>query len=177
MGFVKVCSMFFLSFAKQNQAEVWPRFPTLLKLLLWTKVVEWLKVLNALGPLCLWQCFLLIFFVYGSHVMVYWVLPHSLNWTGIFFSLFFLRVSSFPVWLCRFFFVMIFPHSKHSTYPHILLFICVQFSCGVWLSLAAYTQWHGYKENPNVLNRVPMSTEGKLSRIQWGWFWHDGHGT
>ena len=40
-----------------------------------------------------------------------------------------------------------------------------------------YTQWHGYKENPTVLDRVPMSTEGKLSRIQWGWFWHDGHGT
>ena len=27
------------------------------KLLLWTKGVEWVKVLNALGPLCLWQCF------------------------------------------------------------------------------------------------------------------------
>ena len=28
----------------------------MLKLLLWTKGVEWVKVLNALGLLCLWQC-------------------------------------------------------------------------------------------------------------------------
>ena len=49
--------MYFLPFAKQNQAEVWPRFQSLLKLLLWTKGVEWVKVLNALGPLCLWKCF------------------------------------------------------------------------------------------------------------------------
>ena len=87
-GFVTVVLCIF---AKQNQAEVWPRFPTLLKLLLWTKVVEWLKLRNALCPLCLWQCFLLIFlffFVYGYHVMVYWVLQHSLNWTRIFFFLF-----------------------------------------------------------------------------------------
>ena len=27
-----------------------------MELLLWTKGVEWVKVLNALGPLCLWQC-------------------------------------------------------------------------------------------------------------------------
>ena len=33
------------------------RFQSLLKLLLWSKGVEWVKVLNALGPLCLWQCF------------------------------------------------------------------------------------------------------------------------
>ena len=31
------------------------------------------------------------------------------------------------------------------------------------------------KENPTVLDRVPMSTEGKLSRIQRGWFWHWRH--
>ena len=61
LGFVKVvtwicqsCSMYFLPFAKQNQAEVWPRFQSLLKLLLWTKGVKWIKVLNALGLLCLW---------------------------------------------------------------------------------------------------------------------------
>ena len=53
MGFVKVCSMFFLSFAKQNQAEVWPRFKSLLKLLLWNEIVEWIKVL---GSWCLGQC-------------------------------------------------------------------------------------------------------------------------
>ena len=35
-------------------------------------------------------------------VLMWWFIG-SLNWTGIFFSLFFLRVSSFPVWLCRFF--------------------------------------------------------------------------
>ena len=50
------CSMFFSPFAKGNQAEVWPRFENLLKLLLWNKVIEWVKVLNALGPLRLWQC-------------------------------------------------------------------------------------------------------------------------
>ena len=47
----------FWPFAKQNQAEFWPRFQRLLKPLLWTKGVEWVKVLNALGPLCPWQCF------------------------------------------------------------------------------------------------------------------------
>ena len=62
-GFVKVstsicqkCSVYFSPFAKQNEAEVWPIFQIFLKLLLWTKVVEWVKVFNALGPLCLRQC-------------------------------------------------------------------------------------------------------------------------
>ena len=62
-GFVRVdswicqsCSMYFSPFAKQNQAEVWPRFKSLLKFLLWTKCVEWFKVLNPLDPLCFWQC-------------------------------------------------------------------------------------------------------------------------
>ena len=62
-GFVKVvmwicpsCSTYFLTFVKQDQAEVWPRFQSLLKLLLWTKGIEWVKVFNALGPLCLKQC-------------------------------------------------------------------------------------------------------------------------
>ena len=45
------------SFAKQNQGDAWPRFQSLLKLLLWKKVTEWVKVLNVLGTLCLWQCF------------------------------------------------------------------------------------------------------------------------
>ena len=53
-------SKFFLCmsrpFAEQNQAEVWPRFACLLKVLFWTKGVEWVKVLNTLSPLCLWQC-------------------------------------------------------------------------------------------------------------------------
>ena len=49
--------MYFSPFAKQNQTEVWPRFESYLKLLLWNKVDEWVKVLNALGPLCLWKCF------------------------------------------------------------------------------------------------------------------------
>ena len=48
-GFVKV--LYFSSFAKQHQ--VWPRVQSLLKLLLRPKVVEWVKVLNALGPLCI----------------------------------------------------------------------------------------------------------------------------
>ena len=48
--------MYFLPAAKQNEAEVWPRFQSFLKLLLSPKGVDWVKVLNALGPSCLWQC-------------------------------------------------------------------------------------------------------------------------
>ena len=55
-GFVKVVLCISRPFAKQNQAEVWPRFQNLLRLLIWNKIVEWVKVLNALGRLCLWQC-------------------------------------------------------------------------------------------------------------------------
>ena len=47
-GFVKVLTldfMYFLPLVKQNQAEVWPRFQSMF------------KVLNALGPMCLWKCF------------------------------------------------------------------------------------------------------------------------
>ena len=47
------CSLYFSPFAKQNPAEVWPIFQSLLKLLLWTKGVEWVKVLNALGLSCI----------------------------------------------------------------------------------------------------------------------------
>ena len=60
-GFVKVVtwiclsrSMYFLPFAKRNQAEEWQTFQSLLRLLFWTKGVEWVSVLNALGPLRLW---------------------------------------------------------------------------------------------------------------------------
>ena len=49
-------SVYFSPFAKQNQAEVWPGFQSLFKILLLTLGVEWVKVLNALGSLCLWQC-------------------------------------------------------------------------------------------------------------------------
>ena len=45
----------------QNQAEVWPWLQSLLKLLLRPKGVDRVKVLNALGPLCLWRCFCLDF--------------------------------------------------------------------------------------------------------------------
>ena len=62
-AFVKVvmwicqsCSFYFSPFAKQNQAEVWPSFQSLLKLLLLIRGVEWVKVLNSLNLLCLWQC-------------------------------------------------------------------------------------------------------------------------
>ena len=50
--------MYSSPFAKQNRAEIGQKFQTMLmlKLLLWTKGVERVKVLNALGPLCLWQC-------------------------------------------------------------------------------------------------------------------------
>ena len=45
--------MYLWPLAKQKQAEFCPRFPNLLKFLLWTKGIELVKVLNALGPLCL----------------------------------------------------------------------------------------------------------------------------
>ena len=54
-------SMYFLPFFKQNQAEVWSQFQSLLMLLLWTIGDKWVKILNALGLLCLWQCFNLEF--------------------------------------------------------------------------------------------------------------------
>ena len=44
-----------------KKKEVWPRFQSLLKLLLWTQGVEWDIVLNALGPLCHWQCLFYLF--------------------------------------------------------------------------------------------------------------------
>ena len=50
-GFIK--SFFF---AKQNRAEVGPRFQCLVKLLLGTKCVEWVKVHNVCGLLCLYVC-------------------------------------------------------------------------------------------------------------------------
>ena len=53
--------MYFLPFFKQNQAEVWSQFQSLLMLLLWTIGDKWVKILNALGVLCLWPCFNLEF--------------------------------------------------------------------------------------------------------------------
>ena len=54
------CSMYFSPFVKENQTEVLQRLQHLLKLLFWTKGVQcWVKVLNASGPLCFWQCFYL----------------------------------------------------------------------------------------------------------------------
>ena len=63
------CSMYFPPFAKQKTRWVWPRYQSLLKLLLWTKVVEWVRVLNAMGPFCLWQC--LLKRVVGIFVWIY----------------------------------------------------------------------------------------------------------
>ena len=57
-GNCQSCYMYFTPFAKQNDAEIWPRFQSLLKVLLWTRGVNGVKALNALGPLCLWQCLL-----------------------------------------------------------------------------------------------------------------------
>ena len=37
------------------------------------------------------------------------------------------------------------------------------------------THWIGYKQNLTVLDRVPMSREGKLSGIQQSWCWHLKH--
>ena len=44
----KLFFLYFSSFAKQNQAEIWPRVLRLFKLLLWTKDVEWVKWFNAI---------------------------------------------------------------------------------------------------------------------------------
>ena len=56
---VKVVWYIFGPLPNKKQAEVRPRFQSLLKLLLWTKGVEWVKVLGswALGLLCLLQWF------------------------------------------------------------------------------------------------------------------------
>ena len=53
-----MCMDFFLPSVKRNRAEIWPILQSLLKLLHQRKDVEWVKVLNALGPLCLWQRFI-----------------------------------------------------------------------------------------------------------------------
>ena len=71
----QICFMYFWPFAKQKQAEVGPRFQSLLKLLLWTEGIEWVKVLNALGPLCLWQCFVLyIQHTHWSNLQLYYIM-------------------------------------------------------------------------------------------------------
>ena len=83
-GFVKV--LYFSSFAKQHQ--VWPRVQSLLKLLLRPKVVEWVKVLNALGPLCIWQylvtsfetCSLFILYKYRIFVHFWDEICRALLW-------------------------------------------------------------------------------------------------
>ena len=71
-GFVKVvtwicqnCSMYFSAFALQNQTEVWPRFQSVLKLLLSTKCLEWVQLLNALG---IWQCW---YFMHDSRLEIF----------------------------------------------------------------------------------------------------------
>ena len=46
----------YLALCQTKPSWIWPRFQSLLKLLLWKKVNWWVKVLNELGPLCLWQC-------------------------------------------------------------------------------------------------------------------------
>ena len=55
-GFVKFvlwigqnCSMYILLLGKQNQGEVWPRYQSKLKLLVWTKGVEWVQSTHCLG--------------------------------------------------------------------------------------------------------------------------------
>ena len=57
-GFASV-SLYFLSFVEQNHVEVWPGFQSLLKFLLWTQIVEWVKVLNAFGLFAFGNVFVL----------------------------------------------------------------------------------------------------------------------
>ena len=74
-GFVKVvtwicqsCSTYFSPLAKQNHTEVWPRFQSLLKLLLWTNGVEWVKVVNAWVHCAFGNVFLyILFFCISPH--------------------------------------------------------------------------------------------------------------
>ena len=47
----------FLAICQTKPSWSLTKIQSLLKLLHWTKGVEWVKVRNALGPLCLWQCF------------------------------------------------------------------------------------------------------------------------
>ena len=75
------CSMYFSPFAKQNQGEVWPRVQTFLKLLLRPKDVDWVKVLNALGLLCLRQCFNLSFLPY-KYQIIYKSISTSYSFTA-----------------------------------------------------------------------------------------------
>ena len=51
----------FLALCQTKPSWSLTKIQSLLKLLHWTKGVEWVKVRNALGPLCLWQCFLRIY--------------------------------------------------------------------------------------------------------------------
>ena len=66
---------------KLNQAEVWPRLQCLLKLLLSTKGVEWVKVLNSLDLLCLWQWFCIL----SSHTRcsIPWCTDSHFDWYTI----------------------------------------------------------------------------------------------
>ena len=56
-------SMLFYVFLALCQTKPSWRFQSLLKLLLWTKGVEWVKVHNVLGPLCPWQCLYLCLYL------------------------------------------------------------------------------------------------------------------
>ena len=53
-GFVK--AVLFISRPLPNKTKLKFDQDFLLKLLLWIKGSEWAKVLNAMGPLCLWRC-------------------------------------------------------------------------------------------------------------------------
>ena len=48
--------------------EIPPRFKSSMKLVFWTKDVEWVEVLKALGLLCLWQCLWLTFRNVGAKI-------------------------------------------------------------------------------------------------------------
>ena len=69
---------------RHMENEVWPRFQSFLKLLPWTKGAEWVKVLDALGPLCHWQnvCFMAVKARWGSSIPYLiqfniWILPKN----------------------------------------------------------------------------------------------------
>ena len=76
-------SLYFSFFAKQHQ--VWSRVQSLLKLLLRPKVVEWVKVLNAL---CIWQylflsfetCSLFVLYKYQIFVHLWDEICRALLW-------------------------------------------------------------------------------------------------
>ena len=79
-------------------------------------------------PLPMFSPHILIFFCVRFSCNGFFGLATFFKLDKVFFSLFFLRVSSFPEWLCKFFFGIIFPRStfwyEFMNFCLILTFFC-----------------------------------------------------